>query len=90
MSSLHSLILNLPISPSEFTGGLFPSTAYKEGHRDALRAAADLVLETDKRIEELEEALKGLQRQYCGSPNDSGFCPNTLWGRVEELVGVAK
>lgn len=34
--------------------------AYKEGHRDARHAAAELSLKADARIEELESVLKGL------------------------------
>jgi hypothetical protein len=61
MSSLHALIMNLPISVPEMYAEPLLQTgvhAYKTGHRDARHAAAELAIAADKRIEELEEALR--------------------------------
>lgn len=62
--NLHNDIMNIPVNiildGPEGVGNVSQNryTAYKEGHRDARHAAAELSLKTEARIEELEEQLK--------------------------------
>lgn len=60
--NLHSEIMNIECGQTK--GRIAVQTqngqAYKLGHRDARHAAAELSLKADARIEELEEALRGL------------------------------
>lgn len=59
--NLHNEIMNIPAKHQRVVfqdQGFY--LMYKEGHRDARHAAAELSLKADARIEELEEALKEL------------------------------
>lgn len=59
---LHSAIMNIRVDEQNlfYKYGNESLYAYKEGHRDARHAAAELSLKADARIEELESVLKGL------------------------------
>lgn len=54
MSSLHNAIMNLPCCDARASDAGLGVIAYKFGHRDARHAAAELAIQADKRIEELE------------------------------------
>lgn len=63
--NLHNLIMNIRVNNklkedwTDVDGGISAGWyAYKEGHRDARHAAAELSLKAEARIEELEEMLK--------------------------------
>ena len=65
--NLHNEIMNIPVPKSVIHNlehpdckDMFSAHSYKIGHRDARHAAAELSLKAEARIEELEEALKGL------------------------------
>jgi len=60
--NLHNEIMNLPCpAPRELIAQQGQhNLCYKFGHRDARHAAAELAIEADKRIEDLEYALKEL------------------------------
>ena len=59
--NLHNEIMNIPVKHERV---IFQDQVcylmYKEGHRDARHAAAELSLKAEARIEELEEVLKEL------------------------------
>lgn len=57
--NLHNEIMNIPVKHQrvDFQDQGF-YLMYKEGHRDARHAAAELSLKAEARIEELEEELK--------------------------------
>lgn len=58
--NLHNQIMNIQINEKTVWHkyGTDGSYAYKEGHRDARHASAELSLKAEARIEELEEMLK--------------------------------
>lgn len=62
--NLHNDIMNIPVNVildgPEGVGNVSQNRyiAYKEGHRDARHAAAELSLKADARIEELESSLE--------------------------------
>lgn len=70
--NLHSEIMNIQakiiLDGPEGVGNVNQNryTAYKEGHRDARHAAAELSLKAEARIDEIEEALRDVYL-------DSGF-----------------
>lgn len=51
--NLHNEIMNLPTKHDNRSGAI----AYKEGHRDARHAAAELSLKYERYIKQLEEAV---------------------------------
>lgn len=51
---LHAQIMNLQTPPSlTFSGGTSPFLAYKDGHRDARHAAAELAMTADACVDAL-------------------------------------
>lgn len=56
--NLHAQIMNLPATPAKVSGNNY-ELAYKEGHRDARHAAAELSLAADK----LADALRDITNQ---------------------------
>lgn len=66
--NISAEIMNIPVQLPELGfEGIGPPLAYKIGHRDARHAAAELSLKAEARIEELEEALKGLLNEAHGA-----------------------
>ena len=66
MSNYHGQIMNLPATPPpDVTESPVKDIriAYKTGHRDARHAAAELAIQADARIEELEQLLKERDRE---------------------------
>ena len=59
---LHSAIMNIRVDEQNlfYKYGNESLYAYKEGHRDARHAAAELSLKADARIEELKAAISRL------------------------------
>lgn len=62
---LHNEIMNIAVDPqkAQLAWGDADNdcqTIYKLGHRDARHVAAELSLKAEARIDELEEALRGL------------------------------
>ena len=53
--NLHGQIMNIPAEPAKVNGSNY-ALSYKEGHRDARHAAAELSLVADKMV----EALRGI------------------------------
>ena len=60
--NLHNDIMNIPVDNRKHLDAVSAAgaAAYKYGHRDARHAAAELSLKAEARIDELEEALRGL------------------------------
>lgn len=57
--SYHDKIMNTPVSVTMSEIGLREQMlVYKDGHADALHAAAEIAVQADARIEELEIALQ--------------------------------
>lgn len=52
--NLHNEIMNIPTDKLDWDVGVKESRSYKEGHRDARHAAAELSLKVDNYIERLE------------------------------------
>lgn len=75
MSSYYAQIINLPASVPDGlrddSGSVLTDVAmaYKYGHRDARHAAAELAIQADQRIEELEAKVIKLQ-EICDSRFD--------------------
>lgn len=66
--SYHAQIMNLPITVNMAQIGLKADMiTYKEGHRDARHAAAELANAADKRIETLTQALIRCQQWHHGN-----------------------
>lgn len=68
----HGQIINLPATPPpDVTESPVKDIriAYKTGHRDARHAAAELAIQADQRIEELEAKVIELQ-EICDSRLD--------------------
>ncbi len=60
--SLHDDIMNIPaIRSRDKTASC--TRAYKEGHRDARHAAAEMSLKIERKLSQLREALKRLEDQ---------------------------
>jgi hypothetical protein len=57
MSELHDQIMNIPARTGIAISNT-PALAYKEGHRDARHAAAELAISTDAEIERLRKEVE--------------------------------
>lgn len=72
--NLHNQIMNIQVDEKTIwhkygTDGAY---AYKEGHRDARHAAAELSLKAEARIEELESILSRLVKENdLAMPNEN-------------------
>lgn len=70
MSNFHNAMTNID---RQFSDSQFPNhTAnawYSEGHKDARHSAAEIALDADKRIAELEEALRFMVDRF-DEPNN--------------------
>lgn len=81
--NLHNEIMNIPVqyNRKEFGRELYYYLHYSEGHRDACRAAAELSLKAEARIEELEDILKEVFA-------DSGFSClfDELQAKIAEII----
>ena len=60
MMDLHGRIMNLPATPAKVNGNNY-GIAYKEGHRDARHAAAELAMLGDECADALRSALLVMQ-----------------------------
>jgi uncharacterized protein YceH (UPF0502 family) len=71
MSNYHGQIMNLPVSQVTFSlcNNAKEQSAYMAGHRDARHAAAELAIQADQRIDELEAKVIELQ-EICDSRFD--------------------
>ena len=76
--SLHNDVMNLPCVLPEAATNHAVKLAFKMGHKQARHAAAELALSYDKRIEELETALKASQ----------GLVDKLVWESPYELKTV--
>ena len=91
--NLNSLIMNIPCDKIKLNDVKKYSTsvvmAYKEGHRDARHAAAELSLKAEARIEELEfllkEALPWLNNyEDChGTPEEVSLLARIIEGKLK-------
>lgn len=88
--NLHSGIMNIQIDRVRMLDQLnFVSdynTAYKLGNRDARRAAAELSLKAEARIDELEEVLKAFVNWERTQHIESLFDDHELWKRAEQVL----
>ena len=62
MSSYHNRIMKIQDiakvqNKDIFNGAVMRSSAYRKGHKDARHAAAEIALEADARIAQLEEII---------------------------------
>lgn len=70
--NLHNMITELPYDYEDACEERETAfDAYRDGHRAAIREAAELAIQADRRIEELEEALKAA-KQYVIQTDEYG------------------
>lgn len=87
--NLHNEIMNIQIDTNKIVPKYISPVgnhAYKEGHRDARHAAAELSLKTEARIEELEEALRRAQEDINWMINSGQFLNVFVFDYIDEAL----
>lgn len=89
--NLHQEIMNIPCDKIKLNDVKTYSTsvimAYKEGHRDARHAAAELSLKAEARIEELEDVIKAFLDWTTNEHGNLSLLDDVaLWKRAEEVL----
>lgn len=87
--NLHNEIMNIQIDTNKIVPKHISPVgnhAYKEGHRDARHAAAELSLKADARIEELEEALRKTQEDINWMINSRQFLNGFVFDYIDEAL----
>lgn len=85
--NLHSEIMNIHIDKFKEQICGEGKRAYKNGHRDARHAAAELSLKVEARIEELEDVLKAFVDWKTNEEGTLSLVDDEeLWKRAEEVL----
>lgn len=91
--NLHNDIMNIPVNiildGPEGVGNVSQNlyTAYKEGHRDARHAAAELSLKVEARIEELEAILERFITWQTDEEGKASLLDDDeFWLKAEEVL----
>jgi hypothetical protein len=82
MTSLHNEIMNIRCDESNISIHASVSLAYKEGHRDARHAAAELAINSDAEIKRLRDFLHRVAIDI----NDE--CYNDALSTISEAVNT--
>lgn len=87
--SLHANIMNIQINEESafYKYGNEALYAYKEGHRDARHAAAELSLKAEARIEDLEDVIKAFLDWTTNEHGNLSLLDDVaLWKRAEQVL----
>lgn len=86
--SLHNEIMNIQIDEEDLRENLLKASfaAYKVGHRDARHEAAEMSLCYEKRIEELENALRKAQEDINWMLNSEQFLSGFVFDYIDQVL----
>jgi predicted ATPase len=82
--NLHNSIMNLPCETLQNSGEYSVHLAYKTGHKVARHQAAELAIQADERIEELEGHLTNILEWL--EQNQPDVFSRGLWDSVDKLL----